>query len=226
MKYSVVVIETSKAKIEVEADNVVEAKEKAEELYYNSKINFDYNDVVVDFVCQDVVVGNNENDIDGSLVESLDILISGAKENIFLDPFYVDNSKKIILSSFKGNCIERNQCDDIINLLYNHALKSGKKNRNELSRAYDNINNYYDSYFNQYAANYANDTLDNWELKQVDDGIICCGIIYNDSKHRFKNGTFINTSLIEFYDEYCIRTKNSQYRLGNKNGKGKINEFK
>ena len=58
--------------------------------------------------------------------------------------------------------------------------------------------------------------LKNWSIERYWDGnMVICGEIYNDEKCRFRDGTFVRTSRLEFVDfkNHVAKTKNSVYNL-------------
>lgn len=60
--------------------------------------------------------------------------------------------------------------------------------------------------------------LENWYVHELDDGESCVfGDVFEDSKDRFLDGTFIRTSLVEsgdFREGGRVQTCNSFYALG------------
>ena len=58
--------------------------------------------------------------------------------------------------------------------------------------------------------------LKNWTIERIWNGnVVIRGEIYNDTKHRFSDGTSIRTSSVQYIDFVAgvVRTRNSVYNL-------------
>lgn len=57
--------------------------------------------------------------------------------------------------------------------------------------------------------------LRNWAIRRVGDKVYVSGEIFNDTKKRFPDGTFVTTSYVQlaYLNSNLIQTKNSTYRL-------------
>lgn len=58
--------------------------------------------------------------------------------------------------------------------------------------------------------------LDQWKIVDIDRGVqYATGVIYNDTKGRFRNGEWVRTSFITMQLGDHLQTRNTQYLLGN-----------
>ncbi len=57
--------------------------------------------------------------------------------------------------------------------------------------------------------------IKNWTVEKRGSAYVVCGNIYNDTKNRFRDGTPIHTSRVEYIDfvNGIVKTKNSTYNL-------------
>ena len=58
--------------------------------------------------------------------------------------------------------------------------------------------------------------LDQWKIITMDGGTqYATGVVYNDTKDRFRNGEWVRTSFITMQLGDHLQTRNTQYLLGN-----------